>query len=678
MVGAPKMADGGGDEKVSSSTPAVFISYASQDATLAEAIVEALERQGLKCWIAPRDVAPGAHYASEIVHAIDSANAIVLILSRDAASSPHVLRELERATSKRHPVVTLRLDQAPLPAEFEYFLNTTQWLDASSGDTVRILPKLIAAVQLAIRIPAVTPVGAPTAHAPASAVPRRSPNRTSLLVASVVGLGLVGFAADRLWFSSRRAAATPAPAPTGSAPTPATAAPTMPEKSVAVLPFVDMSEKKDQEYFADGMAEEVLDLLSRIPSIRVIGRTSSFQFKGKNEDLRTIGRALGAAYVVEGSVRKSGDRLRVTAQLIGARDGSHLWSETYDESAGDVLKVQDQIAFSLVRALQVTVDADDLHVSPGLKSTEAYDLYLRGRHAIEHYNRQGFETAVVYFQQALEVDPTSERAALWLAVAQNNLALWGFVPPREGFERARLSGQRALKLNPRSGLAHGILASIRSVYDWDWQSADHESEQAVMLEPRSSSVLGLAGLAHSGSTLDEAARLLSAGIAVDPLNAAWREELGNIRCREGRLSEAEMELREVLELSPTYGQAHFYLGRILLAEGKPEAALDEMQREAPESGRDAGLAIIYHAIGRKGDSDAALARLTRDRASDAAYEIAEAHAFRGEIDEAFEWLNHAYQQKDVELYAIKGEPLLKALEPDTRYKAFMHKMNLPE
>ncbi len=513
---------------------------------------------------------------------------------------------------------------------------------------------------------------------PQRSIRKLTGQRLNRAIVVVMAVALAYFVVDKFWLSkhvtSERSAGQAVPVTVGADP----AFTAVSDKSIAVLPFTDMSEKKDQEYFADGMSEEILDLLSRIPGIRVIGRTSSFQFKGRSGDLRTIGRDLGAAYVVEGSVRKSGDRLRVTAQLIGARDGSHLWSETYDESAGDVLKVQDQIAVGLVRALQVAVGADDLQMSPALKSTEAYDLYLRGRHAADRSDRQGFEAAIGYFQQALEVDPTSERAALWLALAQNSLALWGFVPPRQGFDSARESAHRALKLNPRSGVAHAILASIRSVYDWDWQSAERESEQAVMLEPRSSLVLGLAGLAHSGFRWDESARLLLASLALDPLTAGWREELGNIRYRQGRLSEAEAELRKVLELSATYGEAHFYLGRILLAEGRREAALEEMQREAPESGRDAGLAIIYHALGRKGDSDAALARLTSDRASDAAYEIAEAHAFRGEVDEAFAWLNRAYQQKDVEMYAIKDEPLLRALEPDTRYNAFMRKMNLSE
>jgi hypothetical protein len=241
------MTEGGGEGNTSGSTPSVFISYASLDGTVAETGCEALEKAGVTCRIAPRDVTPGAFYGDEIVHAID-AKVIVLILSQNAATSPHVLREVERAASKRHAVISLRIDKAPLPAGLEYFLNTSQWLDASSGDTVRALPKLVSAVQVTIRAPIATPTGVPSAHGPAPAVAARSRKRMALVVGSAVGLALVGFAADRLWPSSHRAATTPV----ASAPVPVTAAAVIPEKSVAVLPFVDMSEKKDQEYFSDG------------------------------------------------------------------------------------------------------------------------------------------------------------------------------------------------------------------------------------------------------------------------------------------------------------------------------------------------------------------------------------------------------------------------------------------
>ena len=451
------------------------------------------------------------------------------------------------------------------------------------------------------------------------------------------------------------------------------------DKSIAVLPFVDMSEKKDQEYFADGMAEEILDLLVKIPGLRVIGRTSSFQFKGHNEDLRAIGTNLGAAYVLEGSVRKAGDRVRITAQLIDSRDGSHIWSDSYDEAFGDVLNLQEKIAANLVRALQVTVGADDLQSSPLLTRTEAYDLYLRGRYAFDRFDKEGFEAAAGYFKQALDLDPSSARAADWLAASLENLAEWGYVPPVEGFEHARAAAQHALKLNPHSGLAHSVLAAINLIYDWDWASAEREAEQARALAPRSGDASAQAGQVQAAlGQWDEGARLIGAAMAIDPLFAGWHELLGNIRFREGRYAEAGEELRKTLRISPTYGSGHYYLGQILLFQGKLEDALTEMQLEAPDSGRDSGLASVYHAMGRKAESDAALARVTEERAGDVAFEIAQAHAYRGEAEQAFAWLERAYAQKDVELYWIKGDRLLKSLEGDPRYKAFLRRMNLPE
>jgi len=640
-----------------SAAGSVFLSYASQDAGVANSIVENLEQHGLKCWMAPRDVKPGTVYAEAIVRAINDAKSLVLVMSANAMASAHVGREVERAASKRKQIVAFRVDATPLSEELEYFLSNSQWIDVPALGMQAALAKLAEAVGSGPMT---------TAGAPAPANPVRKTGRLAVAAAVVVVVGVVLALGVHFW-----------PFRGGGAQAPAAAA--ISDKSIAVLPFVDMSEKKDQEYFADGMAEEILDLLAKIPDLKVIGRTSSFQFKGKNEDLRAIGRTLGAAYVVEGSVRRVGDRVRVTAQLIDTGSGTHQWSETYDDDMGDVLKVQDRIATGLVRALQVTVGADDLQSQPTLKSAEAYDLYLRGRHDMDRFDKGGFESAAGYFQQALAIDPTLIRAAEWLAAAHEFMAEWGFVPAREGYEQARASVERALTLDPRSGLAHSLMCTIHLVHDWDWAAAVEECDRALALEPRNPQVLGYAGQYHTVvGQWDEAARLTTASIAVDPLFAGWHDLLAIIRDHTGRLADAEVERRKTLEISPTYERGHLDLGLTLLAEGKLEAALDAMRQETVDGGRDAGLAIVYYAMGRKAEADEALARFTKEHANDRAYRIAQIHAYRGDGDKAFEWLDRAYRQKDVDLWFFIGNLPFKGLETDPRYKAFLKKMNLPE
>jgi len=450
-------------------------------------------------------------------------------------------------------------------------------------------------------------------------------------------------------------------------------------KSIAVLPFVDMSEKHDQEYFADGMAEEVIDLLANIPGLTVIGRTSSFQFKAKNQDLRTIGQELGVTYIVEGSVRRSGDRMRVTAQLINAADRSHLWSDTYEVPVGDTFKVQDQIASSLARALQVMTGADSIEARPSFKSAEAYDLFLRGRHANDRQDKEGLESAAAYAQQVLELDPTSVFAAELLADAQESSAEYGFIEPREGFERARSSAQHALSLDPNAPYAYYTLSGIHLAYDWDWAAAERDAKQALSLKPRDPTLIG--NLARIDATLgrwDESTRLFETAISLDPLSSWLHAAFANVWFVTGQLREAEAESRKTVQISPTYASGHLSLGQVLLAEGKFDAALAEVEQEQPEWNRNVGLAMTYHSMGRRAESDAALAQLRQKDAQDDASGVAEVYAWRGELDQAFTWLERAYQQKDSGLFLVKQDATLKSLWGDPRYKAFLRKMNLPE
>jgi TolB-like protein/predicted Zn-dependent protease len=518
----------------------------------------------------------------------------------------------------------------------------------------------------------ITPEGLrPTIEVPhGQSIRKATGRRLDVAIIAVLAVALTYFVVDKFWLSKHVAP------PVASASSPSAA---VPDKSIAVLPFVDLSEKHDQEYFADGMAEEVLDLLANIPGLKVISRTSSFQFKGKSQDLRAIGSALGVSYVVEGSIRKSGERLRVTAQLINAQDGSHLWSDTYDGPVGDTLKVQDQIASNLARALQVTVGADLQLERPTFKSPEAYDLYLRGRHAFDRADKEGLESAAAYFQQILELDPTSVPALEWLAGVQLDRAGFGYVEPREGFEAARRSGKRALDLDPKSSWAYAILSNVHLAYDWDWAAAERDAKDALRLKPRDPIAVGtLSELDIALGRWDEAARLLKTALTLDPLSAGSYVGLSNVQIATGRLSEAEAALRKTLQISPTFAEGHYDLGCVLLLEGNFQGALAEMQQERTDSARDVGLAMVYHALGRRAESDAALAQVVHEHAQDDAWEIADAYAYRGELDQAFASLDRAYSQKDAGLYLIKSDGFFKHLKGDPRYKAFLHKMNLPD
>jgi TolB-like protein len=652
-----------------------FVSYASQDAAIANLVVESLERSGSSCWIAPRNVVPGSLYADEIVGAINDSKVVVLVLSQHSVASSHVGKEIERASSKRKRIIVLRTDTAPMTRAFEYFLSESQWIEVGAGGISAAASKVAESLRRYR-----DPSGAMESHTtsfPPPVLPTNTAPRTAWAIAGavVVVCALAFLAFNRSSMPKRFMDEKPVAAGvTAISPAP----PAAPDKSVAVLPFVDLSEKKDQEYLGDGMAEELLDLLAKLPGLRVIGRTSAFQFKGNATDLRTIGRTLGATYVVEGSVRKAGERLRVTVQLIGSNDGLHLWSETYDEQSGDSLKMQDQIASGIVRALQVTVGADDLKPREALNHPAAYDAYLRGRYASDRFDKAGLENAISYFQQAVELEPTFLRAAEWLAMSQETACEKGFVPVRECYEVARESTERVIKMNPRSGLMLSLRAVIHAIYDWDWAAASEDAKRARILDPRNSLVLvNVAQVYASLGEWDEAARLLTASVGLDPLFPAAHEWLGYMRERAGRIVEAEAEHRRVLDISPTYPYAHFSLGWTLLEQGKAEAALAEMQQETPDGNRDEGLAIVYYAMNKKAASDAALAKFTKDYPNDFVG-IAEAHAYRGEKDQAFDWLDRAYEHKHNWLYMIKGNPFLRGMETDARYTKLLRKMNMPQ
>jgi len=669
------------DEKTSASTPIVFISYASQDAAVANAITEALERCSLRCWIAPRDVMPGAPYAGQIIHAIDAAKASVLILSKDAASSPHVLREVERSASKRHPIVSLRIDQVPLPADLEYFVMASHWLDASAGDMDRAMPKLVAAVQVAVNAPAAVSADAPTpATSPVSAPSTR---KLALVLASGVGLGLLGLAVDRLWLSNRRAVAIPVAAPVVSAPVSVPAAPTIPDKSVAVLPFVDMSEKKNQEYFSDGLSEELIDMLVKIPDLRVPARTSSFYFKGKQATIADIAKVLGVAHVLEGSVRKSGNHLRITAQLVRADSGYHLWSETYDRQLDDIFNVQDEIATAVVGALKLKLL--DVPTAKDRQTTNpaAHDQYLIGRRLLAGGNYAVDRNAAEAFRRAVNLDPNY--ASAWAGLAEATLdALDADSTLVAEFnamrQEAQTAADKAIALRP--DLPDGYIARgyIRSIDLKDFRGADQDFRRALSIEPENSEAL----FRYSNSVLmptgrlDEAVAMATRAVKSDPLNAdAWARLGGNQFYRGDYLAARESWQRS-LEINPQQSWVASSVAYTFLLVGEPAKALPIAQRASSEVFRLQGAALAEHDLGNVKEAEQRLSELIAKSADSGAYQIAEVYAWWADKDNAFQWLDRASVQHDGGLILVKVDPLLKSIRPDPRFKAFLRKMNLPE
>jgi TolB-like protein len=451
------------------------------------------------------------------------------------------------------------------------------------------------------------------------------------------------------------------------------------DKSIAVLPFVDMSEKKDQEYFSDGLAEQVLDLLSRIPELRVVARTSAFSFKGKADDIPTIAHKLLVANVLEGSVRKDGNRLRITAQLVRADNGYHMWSETYDRKLDDIFKIQDEIAAAVVQALKVSLLQGSRPTAVRTQNTEAYELYLKARSLGYHASSEAdFQKQVEYFQKAVKLDPRFAPAWAFLSGALGALAL-NFPFHSQDWDAARNAAKTALALDPKLSEAHVAMASILSWRDWNWAEAEEQVQRALLLDPNNAGALGLAGsLASTMGNFDKAIEFSQKSLDLDPLSAGVYYNLARLSLRTGNLADTFSSLRKALALNPGERFAHLTAGLALLEKGDAAAALTEMELESDDTNRQYGRAVAYYALKRTPDADSTLAEYEKKYAADDSYGIAGVHAYRGEIDDAFKWLDRAYRQRDAGCADVTIDPLLKNLRSDPRYKEFLRKMKLPE
>jgi len=452
--------------------------------------------------------------------------------------------------------------------------------------------------------------------------------------------------------------------------------------SIAVLPFVDMSPGKDQEYFSDGLSEQLIHELAKVSGLKVVGRSSAVQFKGKNQDLREVGRKLGVANVLEGSVRREGNHVRITAELVKADDGFQLWSQTYDREINDIFAVQDEIARAATEALQLKLlGSNGQPVASTLRSAnpEAYQAYLQANYFLGlGQSKEDLGKALTYTDKVIELDKTYAPAWALRASVQTLMAEDGLIDVTEGFRRARNDAERAIALDPNSASGYLALARTQIFHDWDWDTANTHLTKAAALEPGSAEIFRIrSNLSLLLGNLDQAIKLYEQSVALDPLRSNSYLRLGYLLYLAGRYDEAQAALQKALELNPQLAFAHADLGRILVAEGRPQQALAEVEKEPNDGKKLTDQALVYHALGREQDSHAVLVELIAKHDTDWAYQIAEVYAFRGESDKAFEWLERAYIQRDPGLTQIKNDPLLKILRHDPRYTELLKKMRLP-
>jgi TolB-like protein/Tfp pilus assembly protein PilF len=454
---------------------------------------------------------------------------------------------------------------------------------------------------------------------------------------------------------------------------------TAPEKSIAVLPLLNESGDPRDEYFSDGLSEELIAALAQISGLKVIGRSSSFRFKERKEEPKTIGQKLGVSTLLDGTVRKQGDRVRIVAELVNAADGIQLWTRTFDRELKDIFAVQEEIARAVAESLKVTLlGSQDWPTQRGAPSNvEAHSAYLQGHFLFLRRNLEDYRKAVGYFDQAIQLDPDYA-----LAYAERSEA-WSFIGDLSGqrptaYPKARSDAEKAVAIAPTLAEARAALGFVRCFVDWKFADGLTELKRAKEFSPANPTANDLLArfIVYLGR-VDEAERQARQAVELDPLSTTTHGNLARVLFYAGKLDEADAAARKAAELQPTGAANHRWQVLIAAQRGDGETALREAQLESDEGYRRFELAIAQHVVGDHQAADAALADLIAKAREGFAYQIAEVYAARGENDKAFEWLQTAFDNRDAGMLTLLVDPLLRGLRDDSRYKNLVIKIGLP-
>ncbi len=457
------------------------------------------------------------------------------------------------------------------------------------------------------------------------------------------------------------------------------------QPSIAVLPFTNMSADPEQEYFCDGMTEEIINALTHVEGLRVVARTSSFVFKDKREDIRDIGKKLKVKTLLEGSVRKVDNRLRISAQLVNVADGYHLWSERYDRDMEDIFAIQDEISLAIVEKLKVKLLGKEKAaiVKRHTESPDAYNLYLKGRYFLNKRTEEGLKKGLGYFQQAIEKDPTYASAYAGIADYYNLVGHFGYLHPKEVYPRAKVAAKKALEIDETLAEAHNSLAFVRAVHDWNWESAEREFKRAIELNPSYATAhqwyaYYLAVMGRHDESIAEAKRAQE----LDPLSLIINALVGAVFCEARQYDQAIGQCRKALEMERNFIPAHSNLGEAYLRKGMCEEAVSEFQEATNLSlGSPIFITQLGHAYavaGKRGEALKILDELKElsKRKYVSSYGIALIHTAFGKKDQVFQWLEKAYEERDSLLCEIKVEPAFDNMRSDPRFTALLKKMGL--
>jgi TolB-like protein len=676
---------------------AVFLSYASQDAEAARRICEALRAAGIEVWLDQSELRGGDAWDAAIRRQIKTCGLFIPVISTNthAREEGYFRLEWKLAVDRSHlmagtkpfllpVVIDGTRDDERTPEKF----REVQWTILPAGNTppafVERVARLLSRDQSIEPAPASPSTGATSGIAALSrkqgaqgtrASRRIQPALWLIAAAAVIG---VGYLAVEKFIPSKRGTDAGQTSTTAQSRIPAQAA--IPEKSIAVLPFVDMSEKKDQEYFSDGLAEELLDLLAQVPDLRVPARTSSFSFKGKSDDIPTIARKLRVAHVLEGSVRKSGRTLRVTVQLIRADNGYHVWSKTYDRDIKDIFKVQDEIAAAVLVQLKAQLlPTGWLGNADRTDNLEAYNLYLMSRAERLHQASARWPAVIAPLRKAIALDPRFVGAYSDLSTAL--VQQYSQTGDRASYDEALVVAEKAVSLGPDSASAYAARGFARYWLHYDWAGGEADIDKALAIYP--AHWFALADRADLLSVYGRLTKAIAAWrqvVDVDPRNAFGWLNLGYALTAARQYVAAREAYGRALEVTPNGEYALDSIADLDLLEGNAQAALDGYRR--PRTSGDpfvsASVAMAQHSLGHARESQAALDDAIRTLGAGAPYVVAAAYAWRGENDPAFEWLERAYRQHDVRVRGLKVDPMLEKIRADPRYKALLRKMNLPE